>query len=75
MSEEPTPTVWASIGTTIKTREYENIKLDFGVSGIPAGASKEFIDTKMKEATLTLQEIMEHLAAELSRNLQENFGR
>lgn len=69
MPEEPT--VWASISTTIKTRDYENIKLDFGVAGIPLGASAETIT----QALGTIQQCNEALAAELSRKLVEEFGR
>lgn len=65
------PTVWASISTTIKTRDYENIKLDFGVAGIPLGADQATI----VKALGTIQEVNEALAAELSRKLQEEFGR
>lgn len=69
MSDEPT--VWASISTTIKTRDYENIKLDFGIAGVPIGATPENI----AKALGTIQDVNEALAAELSRKLQEEFGR
>lgn len=64
------PLVWASISTTIKTRDYENIKLDFGLA-VPPDASPEYIAKAMN----TILEVNEALAAELSRKLQEEFGR
>lgn len=69
MADEPT--VWASIETTIRTRDYENIKLGFGVAGVPVGATPENI----AKALGTIVDINEALAAELSRKLQEEFGR
>lgn len=70
-----TPTVWASIGTTINMGNYENQKVDFGLSGIPVGASPEFIQEQLGKATLTLQQIIQGLAVEMGRIMTENYGR
>ena len=72
---EPVPTVWASIGQTINLGNYENIKLDIGVSGVPVGASEEYIAEKMDAAQKTLHQVVEALAMELKRRVTEDIKR
>lgn len=67
--------VWASLGATVNIGNFENNKIDIGVSGIPAGASSEYIEEQMKLAVMTIHEIVDDLAAEMGRRLREDYGR
>lgn len=75
LEQKPNITVWASLGATIRTADYENQKLDIGVRGIPVGASDEFIATQMEKAKETLHAVVDHLAAEMGRRMIEDYGR
>jgi hypothetical protein len=67
--------VWASLGITLNTGNYENQKLDIGVTGIPVDATDEYIEEQMIKATGTLNRVVEHLAKEMGRRLKEDYGR
>lgn len=71
----PTERVWVSLGATIKTGDYENQKIDMGISGVPVGASQEYIDELMKAAIMTSQQVIGAMAEEMGRILKENYGR
>lgn len=68
-------TVWASLGMTINTGNFENQKVDIGVAGLPVDASPEFIAEQLDKAKLTLHTAVEALAAEMTRRLSEDYGR
>lgn len=67
--------LWCSLGTTIRTADYENQKIDLGISGVPLGASDEYIQNLVDEANITLQKMVYGLATEMSRILREDYGR
>jgi len=67
------PTVWASLGVTIATRPYENVKIDIGVSGIPIGCSEELLSTLLQGANVTLQHVVDSLAKEVGRRIENDF--
>lgn len=67
--------VWVSMGTTINTGNFENQKLDIGISGVPVGASQEYIDEMLKRAIMTSQDVVYVLAKEMGRILKEEYGR
>jgi hypothetical protein len=67
--------VWASLGMTIQTAPFENQKLDMGVSGIPIDASDQYIEEQMRQATITLNKVVDSLAREMTRRLREDYGR
>lgn len=67
------PRVWASLGCTITTRQYENVKIDIGVSGIPIDCSPEHLAVILKGAQLQLQRVVDSLAEEMSRRIENDF--
>lgn len=75
MQEQPekTSTVWASVGATINTGEYNNIKVDLGYSlaGVPVGASKEEVEERAKHADETLEIVFENLSNKLIEKATE----
>lgn len=74
MNKESEPTVWASIGTTVNTGNFENIKIDVGLSGIPVGSTDEYLAHKLQEANLTLEKVVSILAQQLGDRIDE-YGR
>jgi hypothetical protein len=68
-------TVWASLGMTVNLGNYENQKIDIGVSGLPVDASDEFIALQLNKAKLTLNKAVEGLADEMRRRITEDYGR
>lgn len=75
MPDDPKTTVWASIGQTIATRQYENIKIDIGVSGIPVSCSDEELNQRLEAASFTLDRVVNALATQLARRVKEDLGR
>lgn len=67
--------VWASLGMTLNIGNYENQKIDIGVTGLPVDAPPEYIQEQLQKATVTLHSAVEHLAKEMARRLQEDYGR
>jgi hypothetical protein len=65
------PAVWASLGTTINIGNFENYKIDIGVSGIPIDATPEVIKARLDQAKLTLQQVVFSLAEELGQREQD----
>lgn len=72
MSEQPT--VWASIGQTINLGNYENVKIDIGLSGIPVDCTEEYLDEQLASAGDTLKKIVFKLAEELQKRAKEVRG-
>lgn len=71
---EPSPTVWASVGGTFRTRDYENIKIDVGLAGVPVGCSEEVLQELLLGANVTLQRLVDALATELAREVESHVG-
>lgn len=67
--------IWVSLGTTINTGNYENQKIDIGITGVPVGASQEYIDNLMARAIVSSQQVVLALAQEMGRILREEYGR
>lgn len=80
-SEEAIPTepndikVWASVSRTLNMGNYESLKIDLGVTGIPVGASEEYIEEQLNQAEMTLKTVVDHLAQELGRRIHDDLGR
>lgn len=72
---DETPKVWASLGCTINTGNYENQRIDIGVAGIPINATDEYLVQILEQASATLHKIVDGLAVEMGRRLQEDYGR
>lgn len=68
------PKVWASVGATINTGDYENKKIDIGVSGVPVGATPEEIKELIKMSSNTLDEVLSSLSEKMIE-IMEAFGR
>lgn len=75
MPEESPTTVWASIGGTFKTGDYENIKIDLGLAGVPVGITDEDLAVRLQAAELTLEKVISALASELGKRVKEDLGR
>lgn len=75
MSEQKDVTVWASVGCTIQVRQFEPVKIEMGVAGIPVGASSEYLSQQLDAANLTLHEIIDSLTREMQQRLHDDFGR
>lgn len=73
MPEEPK--VWASLGATIRTGDYENQKIDIGVSGVPIDASDEQIALLMDQSILTIEKVLEGLGNKMAKIMSEDYGR
>ena len=71
--EKSEPRVWASLGTTIQTRPYENVKIDIGISGIPLDCSDGHLEEILKGANISLQRIVDSLATEMARRIENDF--
>ncbi len=73
MEGEPvrSPTVWASIGTTVNLGNFENAKIDMGMSGVPIDISDEEFVARMLQAKKTLNDIVNGLADELNRRVED----
>lgn len=67
--------VWASLGMTINLGNYENQKIDIGLTGIPVDASPEWIQEQLTKAEITLHSVVEGLAQEMGRRLKEDYGK
>lgn len=65
--------LWASLDTTVNTGNYENVKIGLGISGVPADCTPEYLAQKLKEAQLTLGQVVEGLGEEMNRRLMEGF--
>lgn len=63
-SDKP-QTVWASVGATVNTGDFNSVRIDLGVSGVPVGASHEEIVGRMALAEQTLSEVFELLSGQL----------
>lgn len=55
------PKFWVSVGATVNIENYENMKLDMGVSGIDFDASPEDIEFIMGAADRPIHEVIEGL--------------
>lgn len=73
MEENKTPTVWASIGTTIEVSKtpYQNYKIDIGLSGIPVDASEELRQKYIDQGKKTIYEVLMSLGEELGNRIQD----
>lgn len=67
--------LWASLDTTVNTGNYENVKIGLGISGVPVDCTPEYLAQKLKEAQLTLGEIVEGLGVEMNRRLTAGFSK
>lgn len=63
--------LWASLGTTIATRQYENVKIDIGITGVPIDVSEEHLKVLLEGANVTLERMIHSLADELGRRISE----
>lgn len=72
--EDTKVTVWAGLSRTIQIKPYEPIKIDIGMSGIPVGASSEWLAEQLDAANKTLHEVVESLAKEMTRRLRDDLG-
>lgn len=71
MDNEPRPTVWASLGTTVNIGNFENQKVDVGISGIPADASDEYLTEILDRSRNTIKTVINELANELFEKVKE----
>lgn len=74
MEENQEPKIWASMSRTVNLGNYESLKLDMGVSGIPLAATKEQIKEIMDSADKTLTQVIYALAEDLSKKVEEATG-
>lgn len=74
MNDNNEPKVWASLGQTINMGNFENIKIDIGLSGIPINCTPDFLESQLGAASKTLQEIVYRLATELQARAREVRG-
>lgn len=68
-------TLKASIGTTIQTRQYENVRIDMGIDGVPLDCNEDTLKTIISGANVTLQRMVDGLSEELGRRIKEDFRR
>lgn len=73
MNEQPSKqTIWASVGGTFPTKvQYQNIKIDVGVAGIPIDLSDEEFKVRMERTIETISKAVEILAVELHNKVSE----
>lgn len=69
------PTVWASLGATINTGNYENQKIDIGIAGVPINATPEYLEEILNKATITIHSVVERLAEDMSQRMHDDYGR
>jgi hypothetical protein len=74
MEETKSPTAWASLGATVNTGNFENTKIDIGVSGIPIDATPEQRAAMMELSKKTLYEVVMTLGEELGKRIQDIKG-
>lgn len=72
--EEPRSTVWVSIGRTVNLGDYNSVKIDVGLSGVPYDATDQEIAERMQQANTTIEKITVGLIEELSRRVKEAIG-
>lgn len=59
------PTVSVHLGTTANIGNFENIKYDIGLDGVPFDASDEDIEAIMNQSLATQQSMMDRMGAHL----------
>lgn len=69
------PTVGASLGMKINLGNYESQDILVWLTGIPVGASPEYIAAQMPQAQITLGQVVDTLAQEMGRRLRDDYGR
>lgn len=70
MPDEPVK-VWASLGQTINTGNFNNIKIDIGVSGIPTDCTEAAFQEIMRGAHATLEKVVFTLADQLAQRVKD----
>lgn len=65
MAESDSPKIWASVGTTINTGNYENYKIDIGVTGVPIDATPEQTAKYLEMTRMKLFEVVASLGEQL----------
>lgn len=65
------PTVWASVGTTVNLGNFENAKIDLGMSNVPVDISDEEFAARMLQAKKVLNDIVNGLGEELNRRIDD----
>lgn len=73
--EPKRPTVGASLGAKLNMGNYESQDISIWLTGVPVGATQEYIDSLMPGAIKTTQQVVNTLAAEMGRILKEEYGR
>lgn len=71
MESNQEPKVWASLGQTINLGNFENVKIDIGLSGIPINCTPEFMEEQLNSASKTLEQIVFRLAQELQQRARD----
>lgn len=75
-TKQPIPTIWASVGGTFpsRTTQFQNVKLDMGIAGIPINITDDELQKRLEACILTVERTMNVLSVELERRLREEFG-
>lgn len=73
MNEEfnKSPTVGASLGTTINIGNFENYKIDVWLSQVPVDATEEQVAQRLKQGKQVLEQIIFGLAEELGERIMD----
>lgn len=74
VEENKTPTVWASLGTTINIGNFENYKIDLGIAGVPVDASPELTQQYIEQGKKTLYAVVMGLGEELGQRMKDIKG-
>lgn len=74
MAEQEETKIWASLGATINTGNFQNYKIDIGVTGIPTDISREELAVRIRNAQATLYDTVMGLAAELEKRILDAKG-
>lgn len=71
MEENKSPSVGASLGATINTGNFENYKIDVWLTGVPVGASEEYIKSLHEASKDTLFKVVMILGEELGNRIED----